>query len=101
MQLTFLGQSYEVCRPPVRVGETSETATFMGQSYPRKQYQVDQPTHPPTELIFMGQRYVQAASPQPLPHPPRPGEQRVDGRCLLQLQRSRAANKRHPAFRHP
>jgi len=101
MQLTFLGQTYEVHLPPVKVSETSETANFMGQSYPRRQYQLEQPPHPPAELMFMGQRYIRAETPQPLPNRPRPGEQRVDGRCTLQLQRSRAANKQHPAFRHP
>ncbi|MEM9120484.1 MAG: DUF4278 domain-containing protein [Cyanobacteria bacterium P01_F01_bin.56] len=57
MQLSFLGHSYQVHHPQVKVAETAETATFMGPPYARKQYQVKRPQQPPEELTFMGQRY--------------------------------------------
>ena len=99
MQLSFLGHSYQVHHPQVKVAETAETATFMGPPYARKQYQVKRPQQPPEELTFMGQRYVRAEKPQPLPCKPRPGEKVMNSRLMLKLRRSRAGGKRHPAFR--
>ena len=99
MQLTYRGQTYETQSPAIEISETQETAAFMGQSYARMQYQVDLPQQPPQELTFMGQRYVRTPQSSSLPCKPRPGERRVNGRQLLQLQRSRSGGKHHPAFR--
>jgi hypothetical protein len=99
MQLSFLGQPYEAPTPVVGVSETQETITFMGKPYARKQYHVEQPQAVPEELTFMGQRYVRAGEPQPQAYIPRPGELRDNGRKLLQMQRSRATGRCHPAFR--
>ena len=38
MQLSFLGQSYETSMPAIAATTISETATFLGKSYARKQY---------------------------------------------------------------
>ena len=57
MQLSFLGQSYEAALPTVEATETSETATFLGKSYARKQYAVSQRHQPASELTYRGVRY--------------------------------------------
>ncbi|MFH7245700.1 MAG: DUF4278 domain-containing protein [Spirulina sp.] len=42
MKLSFLGKSYEAATPAIDAIPTSETATFMGNSYARKQFTVTQ-----------------------------------------------------------
>lgn len=56
MKLSFLGQSYEASIAPVEAVETSETATFLGKQYNRKEFTVAlrQPT---AELTYRGVRY--------------------------------------------
>jgi len=56
MKLSFLGQAYEATVTPVDAMETSETATFLGQQYTRKQVTaaLRQPT---AELTYRGVRY--------------------------------------------
>jgi hypothetical protein len=57
MKLSFLGQSYEAATPAIEATETTETATFLGKPYARKQYRVAlrQPTE---ELTYRGVRYT-------------------------------------------
>jgi len=57
MKLAFLGQSYETILPAIAATETAETATFLGQPYTRKQYQVSQRQPPTAELTYRGIRY--------------------------------------------
>jgi len=57
MQLSFLGQSYEAAIPPVKTTATSETATFLGKSYARKQYHVHSRQQPLGELTYRGVHY--------------------------------------------
>lgn len=56
MKLAFLGQSYEAAIAPIDAIATTETATFLGQQYTRKQFTVTlrQPT---AELTYRGVRY--------------------------------------------
>jgi Domain of unknown function (DUF4278) len=56
MQLIYRGQSYEASAISVDAIATSETATFMGRPYPRKQFTVVQ-RQQPTEFIYRGVRY--------------------------------------------
>jgi len=58
MNLTFLGQSYETSLPSVEAIETSETATFLGKQYPRKQFNVSQRQPVKAELTYRGVRYT-------------------------------------------
>jgi len=44
MQLSFLGQSYNASLPTIEATETTETGTFLGKTYVRKQFNVSQPT---------------------------------------------------------
>jgi hypothetical protein len=57
MKRSFLGQSYEASTPAIEATATSETATFLGKPYARKQYTVAlrQPTE---ELTYRGVRYT-------------------------------------------
>jgi hypothetical protein len=57
MQLSFLGKSYTASTPAVDAVDTGETATFMGQPYARKQFNV---THrqQPAELTYRGVHYT-------------------------------------------
>ena len=57
MQLSFLGKSYEASTPPMEATPTGETASFLGKSYSRKQFNVAQRQQPTEELIYRGQRY--------------------------------------------
>ncbi|MEM9118393.1 MAG: DUF4278 domain-containing protein [Cyanobacteria bacterium P01_F01_bin.56] len=57
MQLSFLGQSYEVSTPAIEATETSETLTFRGKSYAQKQYNVHQRQQPASEMTYRGVRY--------------------------------------------
>jgi len=57
MQLSFLGQSYETSMPAIAATTTSETATFLGKSYARKQYPVHPRQQPLGELTYRGIRY--------------------------------------------
>ena len=56
MQLSFLGKSYEASTPAIDATPTGETATFMGQPYARKQFNVTQ-RQQPAELTYRGIRY--------------------------------------------
>jgi hypothetical protein len=58
MKLSFLGQSYDASLPAVEVTETSETATFLGKHYARKQYNVSQRQQSTNELTYRGIRYT-------------------------------------------
>ena len=58
MKLSFLGQSYEASINSVEATETSETATFLGKPYARKQYTVSQRQPPSTELTYRGIKYT-------------------------------------------
>ncbi|RZM82756.1 DUF4278 domain-containing protein [Leptolyngbya iicbica] len=58
MKLSFLGQSYETSIHAVDAVETSETATFLGKPYHRKQYTVNQRHQPSTEMTYRGVRYT-------------------------------------------
>lgn len=58
MKLSFLGQSYEASNPAIAVTETSETATFLGKPYARKQYSVSQRHQLAAELTYRGVRYT-------------------------------------------
>ena len=57
MQLSFLGQSYEASTPAIEATATNETATFLGKSYARKQYNVSQRQQPAAEMTYRGVRY--------------------------------------------
>ena len=57
MQLSFLGQTYTATLPTVEATETTETATFLGKPYIRKQFNVSQRQQPATELTYRGVRY--------------------------------------------
>ena len=57
MQLSFLGQSYEASNPAIEATATNETATFLGESYARKQYNVSQRQQPAAEMTYRGVRY--------------------------------------------
>lgn len=57
MQLTYRGQSYETSTISVDAVSTSETATFMGRPYTRKQFTIAQ-RQQPTELTYRGVRYT-------------------------------------------
>ncbi|PZV01118.1 MAG: hypothetical protein DCF32_16640 [Leptolyngbya sp.] len=57
MQLTYRGQSYETSAISVDAIATSETATFMGRPYARKQFTLAQ-RQQPAELTYRGIRYV-------------------------------------------
>lgn len=57
MQLSFLGKSYTASTPAVDATITGETATFMGKSYPRKQFNVTQ-RHQPADLTYRGVHYT-------------------------------------------
>ena len=57
MQLSFLGKSYTASAPDVEATMTGETATFMGKSYARKQFNVAQ-RQQTTELTYRGIRYI-------------------------------------------
>ena len=56
MKLSFLGQSYEATVTPIEALETSETATFLGQQYTRKQV-IAAMRQPTAELTYRGVRY--------------------------------------------
>lgn len=57
MQLSFLGKSYEASTPTIEAAPSGETATFMGRTYARKQFNVAQ-RQQPAELTYRGIRYV-------------------------------------------
>jgi hypothetical protein len=57
MQLTYRGQAYNVATPAFNVMPSAETATFLGQPYPRKQFTVAQHQQP-AELIYRCVRYA-------------------------------------------
>jgi hypothetical protein len=57
MQLSFLGQSYNASLPTIEATETSETGTFLGKTYVRKQFNVSQRQQPTAELTYRGVRY--------------------------------------------
>ncbi|MDB9528542.1 DUF4278 domain-containing protein [Oscillatoria sp. CS-180] len=57
MQLSFLGQPYEASLPTVEATETSETATFLGQRYARKQFNISQRQQSAIELTYRGIHY--------------------------------------------
>ena len=58
MQLTFRGKSYDASFPTVEAIATSESATFLGKLYARKQFQVQQRHQPADELTYRGVRYT-------------------------------------------
>jgi hypothetical protein len=58
MQLSFLGKSYTASTPAIDAAITSETATFMGKPYARKQYTVAQRQSPKSELTYRGICYT-------------------------------------------
>jgi hypothetical protein len=57
MQLTYRGQAYEASAPTIEATPSSETATFMGRPYFRKQFTVAQ-RQQPAELTYRGVRYT-------------------------------------------
>jgi hypothetical protein len=57
MKLSFLGQSYDASMPMVAATKTSETATFLGKPYARKQFNVSQRQPSTAELTYRGVRY--------------------------------------------
>jgi hypothetical protein len=57
MQLSFLGKSYTASTPAIDTTMTGETATFMGQPYARKQFNVTQ-RQQPAELTYRGVHYT-------------------------------------------
>lgn len=57
MQLSFLGKFYAASTPAIDATPTQETATFMGQSYTKKQFTVAQRQQPAAELTYRGIRY--------------------------------------------
>jgi hypothetical protein len=57
MQLSFLGQSYTASRPTIEATETTETGTFLGKTYVRKQFNVSQRQAPTADLMYRGVRY--------------------------------------------
>jgi len=57
MQLSFLGQSYKASMPAIAAAETTETATFLGKRYVRKQFNVSQRQQQTVELTYRGVRY--------------------------------------------
>lgn len=58
MQLSFLGKPYEASFPAVEASETTETATFLGKRYTRKQFNLHQRQQPETALTYRGVRYT-------------------------------------------
>jgi len=58
MKLSFLGQPYEASIPSVEATEMNETATFLGQFYARRQYNVHQLRPLASELTYRGVRYT-------------------------------------------
>ena len=58
MKLSFLGQSYEASTPAIEATEMSETATFLGKPYARKQYNVSQRQQSASELTYRGVKYT-------------------------------------------
>ncbi len=58
MKLSFLGQSYEASNPAIEATETSETATFLGKPYARKQFNVHQRQRPASEMTYRGIQYT-------------------------------------------
>jgi hypothetical protein len=57
MQLSFLGKSYTASTPAIDAIATGETATFMGKSYARKQFNIAQRQSPKSALTYRGIRY--------------------------------------------
>jgi hypothetical protein len=58
MQLSFLGKSYQASFPTVEAAETTETATFLGKRYIRKQFNVNQRQPSTAEMMYRGVRYL-------------------------------------------
>ena len=58
MQLSFLGKSYAASTSAINATLTGETATFLGQPYATRQFNVTQRQQPSEELTFMGRRYT-------------------------------------------
>lgn len=58
MQLSFLGQSYQASFPAVEAAETTETATFLGKRYLRKQFNVSQHQQSTFERTYRGVHYL-------------------------------------------
>jgi len=57
MQLSFLGQTYEASVPSIEAIETTETATFLGRRYLKKQFTVTQRHQPTAQLTYRGIDY--------------------------------------------
>jgi hypothetical protein len=57
MKLSFLGQSYNASLPTIEGTETTETATFLGNRYARKQYPVSPRQQPINTLTYRGVHY--------------------------------------------
>lgn len=62
MKLAFLGQSYKASTPAVEATEMTETATFLGKSYTRKQYTVQQRQRPTSEMTYLGPRQTRTSA---------------------------------------
>lgn len=58
MKLSFLGKTYEAFTPAIEATELNETATFLGKSYVRKQYNLSQRQQPKSELVYRGIKYA-------------------------------------------
>jgi len=58
MPLSFLGKSYPASFPAIAATATSETATFLGQPYTRKQFNLSQRQQSSLELTYRGIRYT-------------------------------------------
>ncbi len=53
MQLSFLGKAYIAANPEIEASMTGETATFLGKSYARRQFNVTQRLQP-AALTYRG-----------------------------------------------
>lgn len=56
MQLSFLGQPYEASFSAIEAVETTKSATFLGQRYLKKQFNVSQ-RQPTAALTYRGVPY--------------------------------------------
>jgi hypothetical protein len=56
MELTYRGKSYDISTLDLEAALTGEKATFLGQSYNRKQYNIIT-RQPSVELTYRGVRY--------------------------------------------
>jgi hypothetical protein len=87
MKLTYRGNEYTVSPTALDIVETQIQGMFREQSYAIHQSSAIQ-AEPAADLTYRGIHYNR-----------RPDERIVDSQSTVQLLRSRAANRHHPAFR--